>query len=146
MAGGAKALLFYWIVPYFTWLIFVMHLRSIAEHFAIDGTGQYGQTRTTKAGLLAQILVAPKNVNYHIEHHFFPSVPFFRLPHLHELLQSNAEFAGTAYITRSYFDVIRECLGRTGREYPVTDRPKAGISSTPVSRMSMLLETGASTG
>ena len=129
MAGGEKALLFYWVVPYFTWLIFVMHLRSIAEHFAINRTGQYGQTRTTKAGLLAQIFVAPKNVNYHIEHHFFPSVPFFRLPRLHELLQSNAEFAGTAHITHSYFDVIRECLGWTGRAHPVRHRPKAALIS-----------------
>jgi fatty acid desaturase len=108
---GEKAVILYWIIPYFSWLIFVMHVRSIAEHFAIGRAGQYGQTRTTGIGLLARIFVAPKNVNYHIEHHFFPSVPFFRLPQLHALLMSNAEFAEGAHITRNYFEVIRECLG-----------------------------------
>jgi fatty acid desaturase len=93
--GGEEALLLYWVVPYFTWLIFVMRIRSIAEHFAIDATGEYGQTRTTKAGLLARIFIAPKNVNYHIEHHMFPGVPFFRLRELHETLMADPQFAAS---------------------------------------------------
>jgi len=114
-AGGGKALLLYWLVPYFTWLIFIMRLRSIAEHFAIEAApGSYGHTRTTRAGLLARVFIAPKNVNYHIEHHFFPSVPFFRLPQLHALLMSRPEFAGAAHITESYAKLITECLRPPG--------------------------------
>jgi fatty acid desaturase len=109
--GCGKALLLYWVIPYFTWLILIMRVRSIAEHFAINGEpGIYGQIRTTYAGLLARIFVAPKNVNYHIEHHFFPSVPFHRLPKLHSLLMSNPEFARRAHITESYSKVLLECL------------------------------------
>jgi fatty acid desaturase len=29
------------------------------------------------------------NMNYHIEHHMFPMVPFYRLPELHELIKSD---------------------------------------------------------
>jgi fatty acid desaturase len=114
-AGGGKALLLYWLVPYFTWLIFIMRVRSIAEHFALEAApGSYGQTRTIQAGLLARLLIAPKNVNYHIEHHFFPSVPFFRLPQLHALLMSRPEFAAAAHITDSYAKLITECLRPSG--------------------------------
>lgn len=121
-AGCGKALVLYWVVPYFTWLILVMRIRSIAEHFAIDGEpGAYGQTRTTHAGLFARLFVAPKNVNYHIEHHFFPSVPFFRLPKLHSLLMSNGEFATAAHITQSYSKLLLECLRQADSREPAAE-------------------------
>ena len=110
-AGCGKAVLMYWIVPYFTWLVFIMRIRSIAEHFAIKAeSGAYGRIRTTHAGLLARLFVAPKNVNYHIEHHFFPSVPFHRLPELHSVLMANDDFACSAHITQSYSKMLLECV------------------------------------
>jgi fatty acid desaturase len=113
--GAEKTFLLYWIVPYFTWLCFVMRVRSIAEHFAIDGaSGAYAYTRTTYAGPLARLFVAPKNINYHIEHHFFPSVPFHRLPQLHALLMSHPEYASSAHITASYWKVMLECVRQPG--------------------------------
>jgi fatty acid desaturase len=112
-AGCGEALVLYWLVPFFTWLVLIMRIRSIAEHFAIENrAGAYAQTRTTYAGLLARLFVAPKNVNYHIEHHFFPSVPFHRLPALHSLLMSDPEFAQAAHVTTSYGKMLLECMGR----------------------------------
>jgi fatty acid desaturase len=109
--GAEKTFVLYWVVPYFTWLCFVMRVRSIAEHFAIDGAaGAYAYTRTTYAGPLARVFVAPKNINYHIEHHFFPSVPFHRLPQLHAVLMSHPEYASSAHITVSYWKVMLECV------------------------------------
>jgi fatty acid desaturase len=114
--GWGKDLVLYWIVPFFTWLVLVMRVRSIAEHFAIENrSGIYRQTRTTQAGLLTRMFLAPKNVNYHIEHHFFPSVPFYRLPELHSLLMATPEFALGAHITGSYGKVLLECMGRASR-------------------------------
>jgi fatty acid desaturase len=119
-AGAGKILLLYWVVPYFTWLIFIMRIRSIAEHFAIEAESDiYGQTRTTDAGLLARVFIAPKNVNYHIEHHFFPSVPFHRLPQLHALLMSNAEFARGAHVTPGYAKMLKECMRRPNATEPM---------------------------
>jgi fatty acid desaturase len=129
-AGCGKAVLMYWIVPYFTWLVFVMRIRSIAEHFAIEGeSGTYGSIRTTHAGLLARLFVAPKNVNYHIEHHFFPSVPFYRLPELHSLLMSDDEFARSAHITQSYSKMLLECV----RLADSNRLAKASVRSRPAS-------------
>jgi fatty acid desaturase len=108
---GALHLLFmYWFVPLFTWLILIFRIRSIAEHSAIEGSSDaYAHTRSTRASLLEHIFVAPKNVNYHIEHHFFPSVPFYRLPKLHRTLMSKPEFKDSVHVTRSYLGVLREC-------------------------------------
>ena len=110
--GALHLLLMYWIVPLFTWLIVIFRIRSIAEHSAIEShASAYAQTRSTRASVFEHVFVAPKNVNYHIEHHFYPSVPFYRLPELHRVLMSKAEFKDSVHVTRSYFGVLRECLG-----------------------------------
>jgi fatty acid desaturase len=112
--GALHLLLMYWIVPLFTWLIVIFRIRSIAEHSAIEGRANaYAQTRSTRASLLEHIFVAPKNVNYHIEHHFYPSVPFYRLPELHRVLMSKSEFKDSVHVTRSYLGVLRECVRRS---------------------------------
>jgi len=125
--GWSKAVLMYWGVPYFTWLILVMRIRSIAEHFAIEGgSDAYGQTRTTYAGPLARLFIAPKNINYHIEHHLFPSVPFYRLPQVHALLMSEPEYADAAHITTSYWQLILECLRQPAFKAAPTQGAPAG--------------------
>jgi fatty acid desaturase len=111
-AGAVKLLLLYWIVPLFTWLILIFRIRSIAEHSAIGGRSPaYAQTRTTRASILERLFIAPKNVSYHLEHHFYPSVPFYNLPKLHALLQSKPGFRESAHITPTYFGVLQECVG-----------------------------------
>jgi fatty acid desaturase len=63
--------------------------------------------------LLERIFVAPKNVNYHIENHFFPSVPFYRLPELHAILMSKPGYREGAHVTRTYWGVLEESVGMT---------------------------------
>jgi fatty acid desaturase len=107
--GAIHLLLIYWFVPLFTWMTVIFRIRSIAEHSAIEGSANaYAQTRSTRASILEHIFVAPKNVNYHIEHHFYPSVPFYRLPQLHRVLMSKADFRNGVHVTRSYLGVLRE--------------------------------------
>jgi fatty acid desaturase len=144
-AAGGKALVLYWIVPYFTWLILIMRIRSIAEHFAIaEKPDVYRQTRTTYAGVLARLFIAPKNVNYHIEHHFFPSVPFFRLPKLHALLMSNEEFAGAAHITQSYARLLLECLRRADASDSAADGLRIQPAASAVAGALEMSRTGTS--
>jgi len=117
-AGAFTGFALFWIVPMFTWLVLIMRIRSIAEHHAIEidkPQTAYPRTRTTDATLIERIFLAPKNVNYHIEHHFFPSVPFYRLPELHSILMSKPGFREGAHVTRTYWGVLEESAGRTGK-------------------------------
>jgi fatty acid desaturase len=45
------------------------------------------------------------NMNYHIEHHMFPMVPYYNLPQLHELIKHDLPAPNT-----SFFDAYREML------------------------------------
>ena len=107
--GALKSVLLFWLVPFSTWLILIMHIRSIAEHFAIDSENPNSKTRTTVIGLAERIFIAPKNVNYHSEHHSFPSVPFYRLPELHRLMLATEHYFDFTHLSRGYLAVLGEC-------------------------------------
>jgi len=108
--GTAHLLFLYWFVPLFTCLVCIFRIRSIAEHSALGGARtRYAGTRTTLPSFLERIFLAPNNVSYHLEHHMYPSVPFFRLPKLHALLRAKPEFQ-EAHMTRGYVGVLRECV------------------------------------
>jgi fatty acid desaturase len=99
-----------WMVPMLTWLKVVLRMRTIAEHYALDYGHMFRQTRTTYANLLERIFVAPHNIGYHLDHHLYPSVPFYNLRALHEELLKTEEFRKQAHLTKGYAQVLRECL------------------------------------
>jgi fatty acid desaturase len=77
----------FWLLPFLTWFQFVLRVRNIAEHGATEVSENPMQNvRTTKAGPLARLLVAPYWVNFHLEHHMVMHVPCWQLPNMHNLL------------------------------------------------------------
>jgi fatty acid desaturase len=101
--------LMYWIVPLMTWLKVALRLRTIGEHYGIEYDHMLRQTRTTYPSLIERLLIAPKNIGYHLDHHLYPSVPFYNLPELHRELQQHEAFRTQAHLTRTYAKVIDEC-------------------------------------
>jgi fatty acid desaturase len=87
-AGLAWVWLAMWLLPMMTWLPLVYRIRNIAEHALVarNQADPLRQARTTRAGLIERIVVAPYWVNYHCEHHLFTSVPCWNLPRAHALL------------------------------------------------------------
>jgi len=77
----------FWLLPYLTWFQFVLRVRNIAEHGATEQSENPLQNvRTTLAGPLARLLVAPYWVNYHLEHHMVMHVPCWKLSDMHKAL------------------------------------------------------------
>ncbi|RZI84668.1 MAG: fatty acid desaturase [Rubrivivax sp.] len=99
-----------WWVAYLTTFGVFMRLRSMAEHACTERSGNMlRNTRTTRAGFLARMTVAPIRVNFHIEHHFMASVPYFRLPALHKVLRER----GVVPAPPSYVDVLKTVSSAT---------------------------------
>lgn len=93
-----------WLLAYITPFPLFIRIRSMAEHAATEKTTDVlKNTRSTRAGYIARALVAPINVNFHIEHHLMASVPYFRLPRMHKMLLAR----GYVQTPPSYFDVFR---------------------------------------
>ncbi|MEI9985977.1 MAG: fatty acid desaturase family protein, partial [Aliidongia sp.] len=76
-----------WLVPLFTVYQLLTRIRNIAEHAMVpDNADDFRNARTTLAGRLERVLVAPYWVNYHVEHHVLMFVPCYRLPQARALL------------------------------------------------------------
>lgn len=95
--------LLYWVVPLFTSFSFFLYVRSAAEHYSnLKYETLLDSSRTVVAPLWERWLFAPHGINYHIEHHLYPSVPYYRLPELHQYLMTKPEFVEKAHITKGY--------------------------------------------
>jgi fatty acid desaturase len=109
--GWWYAFLLYWIVPYCTWHIAAQYIRLICEHSAVESEEEeYSITRTTIPTWLESMLILPRNVGYHLEHHWYPSVPFYRLPELHRALMERQGFRRHAVVRRSVLISLGECI------------------------------------
>ena len=113
--GAWYAFLLYWIVPYCTWHILIQYARIICEHSAVESEEEeYAITRTTIPTWLESIFILPCNVGYHLEHHWYPSVPYYRLPDLHRELMAREGFRRHAVVRRSILTSLGECVRPQG--------------------------------
>lgn len=106
-AFGHGELFVAWVVANAIPFSLFLRLRSIAEHAVTERSPDpFLNTRTTHAGLLARLTVAPHHVNYHLEHHLLPTVPHYRLPEFHALLRKAGAYEEAKFAT-GYADVLR---------------------------------------
>ena len=108
-----------WLFPACSIHMFLMRVRGLGEHGlglqlgVPDLMTKKGQgllyTRSTLwykngiFGLLEKLSIASVGVNYHHEHHLFPSVPFHNLPKLHRLVRDTVVQYNPRVYADSYF-------------------------------------------
>jgi fatty acid desaturase len=107
--GVWMGLLAYWVVPMLTALKAFVRWREIAEHYGVEASHALDRTRTTLTTWIERMTIAPRNINYHLEHHLFPGVPWHSLPALHAALMRIPGYAARAHVTRGYVAALREC-------------------------------------
>ena len=107
LAGYWWAYFALWLLPLLTGFQLVLRIRNIAEHaMTSKDDNPLTHARTTKANIIARILVAPYWVNYHVEHHAYMYVPCWQLKGLHTAMLRNGHEKNME-IKKSYFDVLR---------------------------------------
>jgi fatty acid desaturase len=107
-----------WLLPLLTWYQLVSRIRNIAEHAVVpDNDDPWRNTRTTLAGPLIRLVLAPYRVNYHLEHHLFPFAPCWPLPRLHRHLLAQGH-APRMELCRSYREVLVRATASPGRPQP----------------------------
>ena len=101
-----------WLVPLLTWQQAVTRIRNSAEHALIPIDGDpLGVARTTLAGPVARLFLAPYWVNYHAEHHFMMYAPCYNLPRLHRALMAGPE-KPRFVMSRRYADILSAAASR----------------------------------
>lgn len=105
--AGAPWLYAVWLGAYLTTFSLFLRVRSLAEHACTArNADMLANTRTTRAHLLARLTVAPHHVNFHLEHHLLMTVPHYRLPALHRVLEAKGVLA-RATTAPGYLEVLR---------------------------------------
>ena len=96
LLANSLMLLYIWIIPVLLGQPF-LRLYLMAEHDRCPFvTNMFENTRTTFTNWLMRKLAW--NMPYHVEHHTYPSVPFHKLPELHELIQDHLKETERGYI------------------------------------------------
>jgi fatty acid desaturase len=100
---------FLWMFTFLTSYMWVVRLRQVGEHAVV--TDLYDpdvrlNTRTVEAPFWQRFLLAPNNVNYHMEHHFMAGVPCYNLPKLRSLLKQKGVLDGVPVVS-GYGQVLK---------------------------------------
>jgi len=115
--GAARALLSpgalwrVWLLPLAATAV-LSQLRAVAEH----GLTLKGNTFTASRTVVGHPLLSAAmcNINFHLEHHLFPRLPWYRLPAAHRLLAAAYRRAG-ASVYDSYGQFFADFLRATWR-------------------------------
>lgn len=101
-----------WIVPLLTIYQLILRIRNIAEHAMVpDDSDPFRNARTTLAGPLARLFLAPYWVNYHVEHHLLMWVPCYNLRRMHAFLQAGPH-AERVEVKGSYAQILKLAVSR----------------------------------
>jgi fatty acid desaturase len=103
LSGNWINFLLLWMLPMSTLAALFVRIRSVVEHLNLPGQNEFNRTRHVDASLLEKLTVAPLNINIHIAHHLYPSVPQYNLPRMHQLLLQYPAYRQEGRIYDTYF-------------------------------------------
>lgn len=130
--GFFGVLVHVWIIP-LAIAAFLGNVRGWAEHTQTVSDHPLTETRTVTSNRLFSFLNI--NLNYHIEHHLFPGVPWYNLPRVHALLLDDYKAAGSSIYgsyTHFLFDAFRTGIHGLAPNVAPRKRPVAVEIPPPV--------------
>lgn len=111
-----------WLLPQLTVLQVILRIRGIAEHAGLQPQEAQERCTRTVRSLLQAWFFAPNNINFHIEHHLYPGIPWFNLKKVHEVLEARGALP-PENVVDGYGDVLRAVIRKP--------EPVSASSSTP---------------
>ncbi len=82
-----------WLIP-LAFATCITNVRGLAENGLTTGGSVFTHTRTVLSNRFVRFMMC--NLNYHIEHHLFPGIPWYNLPKAHELMREHYRIAGSS--------------------------------------------------
>ena len=113
-----------WLIPMLL-INTMVNIRGMSQHTLLEehhGDEVRG-TRTILTNPVTAFFMC--NENFHLEHHLHPRVPWYHLPQVHALLQSELRAQGAPYIP-SYFAFVRAFIAGSIRRSPLGDKRRSG--------------------
>lgn len=112
-----------WLIP----ILFaaqIAQVRGLTEHAFTVGDGRLTASRTVTSNRVVSFFMC--NLNYHLEHHLYPGIPWYNLPRLHRLFLEDYRKAGASVFT-SYtaylWEVFKVLFAKVTNPYFETGPP-----------------------
>jgi Fatty acid desaturase len=114
-----------YLLPYFFVFPVAFALNRLGQHYDINPDDPANWSTLVKGSWFwdAAYLFS----NYHVEHHYFPSVPFYNLPKLQKLLMPFYERHGM--VARGYGDLLWRYLVLNRKPHTDWDAAPAGVAN-----------------
>lgn len=100
--GLGSTVVLYWFVPFFFIYPPFQKFRSIAEHFGLPNNHELNETRNVTSGSIESFFFSPHDLNYHLLHHLFPTIPCYNLKKLNKKFLQNSMYQELAFHNDSY--------------------------------------------
>ena len=109
-------LLHCWLIPMLV-INTMVNIRGMSQHtFLEHQSDTILGTRSILTNPVTAFFMC--NENYHLEHHLYPSIPWYNLARLHRLLRDDLVARGAPFIN-SYFAFVREFVVKSLRRSPL---------------------------
>ncbi len=112
-----------WLIPLFI-TAQLAQVRGLAEHVFTAGEDILTASRTVTSNRVVSFFMC--NLNYHLEHHIYPGVPWYNLPRLHRLFLEDYRKAGVSVYT-SYavylWEVFKALFAKVSNPYAQSGPP-----------------------
>jgi fatty acid desaturase len=92
---GWEFILMYWLVPYLTTFQIITWFIELAEHYPLirGAKDDLHATRNRFSHPIEAFFTAMHAENFHLTHHLFPGVPFWKLKRAHRILLEDPAYA-----------------------------------------------------
>jgi fatty acid desaturase len=100
--GAWTQFLLFWVLPVVTSLALLMRIRSIAEHFGLSYADELSSSRNVMPTAAERLFLGLHSSHLHLDHHLYPSVPFYHLGRLHAKLLEIDVYRQSAKTNTSY--------------------------------------------
>ncbi|MFP3613178.1 fatty acid desaturase [Paraburkholderia sp. SIMBA_050] len=92
-----------WVIARGTVFHAITTFREMTDHYGLEPGGIFPYTRDIPNRGFVSVLFHPHHNGYHLTHHLFPHVPYYRLAQMHARLNQTPFFNEHAIVCHAYF-------------------------------------------
>lgn len=127
LIGGWSVAFKLYVVPIFFVFPIAFALNRLGQHYDIDPADPAKWSTLMKRSWFWDKVFLFSN--YHLEHHYFPGVPFYNLPRLQTLLQPF--YARRGIVAHGYGELVWKYLILNGKPHTNWDEPAPALAAAP---------------